>query len=286
MDSQPYRGDTSVSAIAASAVTVSPKQAHSLAADPVLQTESRTNNAVSDNGCGDKAPDSDSESVSVSDGMARVCRCGARLEPAQKFCSHDCYSTSLRVPIIDRFWTKIHRHGPVPAHCPHLGPCWLFTGRARMKGGYGQIGGRKNGKRWPMYTHRVAWELAVGPIPAGASVLHKCDVPLCCNPSHLFLGTQTDNLADAREKGRLDETLARIRVFTPEERLAIFEMRGYRGICVDLAHRYGVTKTAISLIRKGRFTRPTPQVARARARPACARPGARRAPAPTGRDGQ
>jgi hypothetical protein len=124
-----------------------------------------------------------------------------------------------------------------------------------MKGGYGQIGGRKNGKRWPMYTHRVAWELAVGPIPAGASVLHKCDVPLCCNPSHLFLGTQTDNLADAREKGRLDETLARIRVFTPEERLAIFEMRGYRGICVDLAHRYGVTKTAISLIRKGRFTR-------------------------------
>ena len=72
--------------------------------------------------------------------------------------------------------------------------------------GYGRIwfNGKSTG------THRVAWELANGPIPDGLHVLHHCDNPPCCEtePSdaypegHLFLGTEADNQADKAAKGR------------------------------------------------------------------------------------
>jgi hypothetical protein len=51
-------------------------------------------------------------------------------------------------------------------------------------------------------SHRAAWKLTHGPIPDGLQVLHRCDNPPCCNPAHLFLGTQQDNIADMHKKGR------------------------------------------------------------------------------------
>lgn len=60
-------------------------------------------------------------------------------------------------------------------------------------GGYGRV---------LVSAHRLAWELAHGPIPGGLLVLHKCDNPPCCNPEHLFLGTIADNMADKIRKGR------------------------------------------------------------------------------------
>jgi len=56
------------------------------------------------------------------------------------------------------------------------------------------------GRSW--LTHRLAWTLAHGAIPARMCVLHHCDRPACVNPDHLFLGTQKDNLADMRAKHR------------------------------------------------------------------------------------
>src|SRR5262245_4019247 len=238
---------------------VSPKPSGSRSAGLVLHAESLSNNAVSGNECSCSTTDSDSESKTVSDGSGigysgsayRRCRCGARLEPAQKYCSHECYSSSLRVPLVDRFWSKVNRNGPVQAHCPELGPCWPFTGKARFRGGYGQIADRKNGKFWPRLTHRVAWELTFGPIQEDLGVLHKCDNPLCCNPSHLFLGTRADNLTDARNKGRLVDGL-HARVLSDEAYLDILTSSRESGSGVALAKKYGVSKTTISRIRNGR----------------------------------
>ncbi len=77
--------------------------------------------------------------------------------------------------------------------------CWLWMGRAD-KVGYGRFGRG-------LLAHRAAWQLLVGPIPAltdseRTCVLHRCDVPSCVNPSHLFLGTQRENIADRDAKGR------------------------------------------------------------------------------------
>lgn len=129
--------------------------------------------------------------------------CGRTFRPdatRKKFCDHDCYSASLRISIKDRFWSKVNIGAPTA--------CWLWIAKARLSReprfeGYGSIIGVVNGKRRPLYSHRVAWELTYGPIPDDLCVLHRCDVSLCCNPSHLFLGTQADNLDDARQKGRL-----------------------------------------------------------------------------------
>jgi hypothetical protein len=80
--------------------------------------------------------------------------------------------------------------------------CWLWTRSRGGRGGherrYGHL--QVNGKL--AYTHRLAYELAFGPIPEGLLVLHRCDNPPCCNPAHLFVGTSADNTADRIAKGR------------------------------------------------------------------------------------
>jgi HNH endonuclease len=66
------------------------------------------------------------------------------------------------------------------------------------KNGYGQVS--VHGAM--LYTHRVIHELLVGPVPPGVFVLHRCDTPPCNEWSHLFLGTQRDNVLDMWTKGR------------------------------------------------------------------------------------
>lgn len=75
--------------------------------------------------------------------------------------------------------------------------CWLWTASKNSKG-YGQF--KYKGKMTG--SHRVAWILTNGEIPEGLCVLHKCDTPACCNPRHLFLGTQCDNMQDMYDKKR------------------------------------------------------------------------------------
>ena len=90
---------------------------------------------------------------------------------------------------IERFWSKISR-GTDNA-------CWIWMGR-RNANGYGKfdIG------EVTRYAHRISYELAYGEIPRDLMICHHCDNPPCVNPTHLFCGTNSDNMKDAFRKGR------------------------------------------------------------------------------------
>ena len=103
-------------------------------------------------------------------------------------------------PIRAAFWSKVRRVEPLR--------CWLWQGARGDKFGHGAVVFRfaRGGKQIHEYAHRVAWMLAKGPIPPRKQVNHLCDVPLCVNPDHLYVGTQLDNMRDASERGRFPLT--------------------------------------------------------------------------------
>jgi DNA-binding CsgD family transcriptional regulator len=102
-----------------------------------------------------------------------------------------------RASLRDRLWRQIKIGGP--------DECWPWTSRSNVKG-YGVIseGGRSSKK---LLAHRAVWLVTNGPLPDlpghhGAVVMHSCDNRLCCNPAHLLVGSQGDNVVDMDRKGR------------------------------------------------------------------------------------
>jgi len=95
---------------------------------------------------------------------------------------------------MDRFIRRVDRSGGPEA-------CWPWGG-GKIRTGYGHL--KVKGRT--VLAHRVAYEVWAGPIPEGKHVLHNCpggDNPACCNPAHLWLGTQADNMKDMSRKGRV-----------------------------------------------------------------------------------
>lgn len=156
----------------------------------------------------------------------------------------------------------VKRRGPKPTHesvrfwnfvspCPNTG-CWLWVGAYQRKG-YGHIGraGKHNGT---VTASRLSYEMQNGQIPLGLFVLHRCDNPSCVNPEHLFLGTNADNMADCKEKGR-----ARGPAFKgeqhPNAKLSandIASIRSDTGTCAAVGRKFNISASNVSTIRAGK----------------------------------
>ena len=142
-----------------------------------------------------------------------------------------------------RFWNKVSTSQP--------SDCWEWTAYRNPRG-YGKIGisGVVH------FAHRVAWELTNGTIPDGMRVLHSCDNPPCCNPGHLHLGTQADNVQEMWDRSRHGPKRIRPGHKCRGEahhsaRLTEADVRTIRALADDgipnaeIARRYGVSTASI-----------------------------------------
>lgn len=137
----------------------------------------------------------------------------------------------------------------------HEGSCWMWTGaylRAKDRPMPDWHGFWRSGLGKPEITSRAAWRLYVGPIPSGNWVLHRCDNPRCVNPAHLFLGTPADNVSDMHAKGRARQG----HVIGERHGMAkltadmVREIRASKDRQIDLAERFGVSRTCISDVQR------------------------------------
>lgn len=146
--------------------------------------------------------------------------------------------------IKERFFDKV---SPEP-----MSGCWLWTGAPSDNTKTGQYGRfRMNGKQ--RRAHRASWELFRGKIPEGMHVLHRCDNPVCVNPDHLFIGTNSDNVADRVEKHRSGNK-PHIGENHPMRRLSEENVRSIRSRYFmgeagkNLSIEFGVSRSAVSEI--------------------------------------
>lgn len=152
----------------------------------------------------------------------------------------------IKIPLEERFWNKVKK-------TPY---CWLWTASTKNTG-YGQFG-IKTKKPRTRYAHRVAYELTYGKIPSKLFVCHKCDNPLCVNSKHLFLGTNKDNMQDAKRKGRT--TKGRINFscrgeLNPSSKLSIKDIKKIRKLFIkrktdgQIGKIFNITKWTVFHIR-------------------------------------
>jgi hypothetical protein len=145
------------------------------------------------------------------------------------------------------FWSKVDKG-------PHPGGCWLYMG-FRKWDGYGWLARSwDGGKRRYLTAHRYAWILTHGEPPQGAHILHQCDNPPCCNPSHLRLGTHQENMADQVSKRRhvYGERSGRNKLTREQvEETRRIRPRGTKAKA-ELAARFGVALPTIEAVLSGR----------------------------------
>src|SRR5580704_14080817 len=137
--------------------------------------------------------------------------------------------------IENRFWGYVKRGAP--------NECWPWT-RSCFKFGHGRFW--INGKT--RQAHRIAWALSHGSLADDVCVLHRCDNPPCCNPAHLFLGSQIDNMLDRDAKGKAPIGERNGRAILNAK--SVFEIRKLAGTITqaELAINYGVSPATISLV--------------------------------------
>jgi hypothetical protein len=165
------------------------------------------------------------------------CGCSRDLPPweAKKFryCSKKCDGLRRVRPLSERLWEKIDRRGD--------DECWPWM--AASSNGYGRIG-LVGGHDCPTaLATRIVYQECNGPLSDDEKVRHTCDNPPCCNPRHLLKGSQADNIADCKSRGRSRGHPPRL---TDEEIDLIRQMPGPRRL---IAERFAVSLNYISMLK-------------------------------------
>lgn len=158
--------------------------------------------------------------------------CGKSIPRNKKFCSAIC---------------SVLSKATFP---PDKSVCWGW-GAGVTTSGYGKIG--FSGK--VLTAHRVTYAHFRGTIPKGMHVLHKCDNRRCCNPAHLYIGTNADNMRDKVERNRcvgLKGEQNGSAILTENDVRAILKRLSNGESCVAIAASYGVSGVLISAIRTGK----------------------------------
>lgn len=156
----------------------------------------------------------------------------------------------MRPNTLNDFWARVRRS--------KRGACWLWRGQTDRYG-YGVF--RMCGRT--VKAHRLAYETAYGAPGKYMCVCHACDVRGCCNPRHLFAGTNAENTADRQRKSR-QATGARTRPETRAKgeangssKLTRSDVRRIRRLATrgtqrqaDIGRRFGVTQGVVSKIKR------------------------------------
>jgi len=150
-------------------------------------------------------------------------------------------------PLVPRFEEKF-----IPE--PNSG-CWIWiAGLAACSDKHKLSYGRFHFSGKPIGAHVMSWRIYNGEIPSGLCVLHSCDNAMCVNPRHLFLGTHKDNTHDMMAKGRhapmLAAHLGERSHFAKLTAAQVLEIRSLPGTQSEIAKQFGVSQTAIGLIKR------------------------------------
>ena len=130
-----------------------------------------------------------------------------------------------------------------------IGECWEWRGKID-KGGYGHIRGASSEY---LRTHRAAYAIFIGPIDDGMVIRHKCDNPGCCNPDHLVIGTQAENMKDRRSRGNdpIGERNGRSKLYRDQVEDIKWMLLVKKMPVKEIAQRYNINRSAIYKIKYG-----------------------------------
>ena len=156
---------------------------------------------------------------------------------------------NLREPVPLRWNAK-----PIAYEIDERG-CWICTSHSPAGYRYPKVG--RGARKYSV--HRYVYELLVKPIEEGMNLCHRCDNTLCINPSHMFEGTQQDNMEDMVSKGRHGGCVGELHPSVRLRESDVLQVRAWYPLLSvsqnELARLFGVSRSCIKQVVQGRTWR-------------------------------